>query len=124
MDRDGDTHKKAQRLVKDGPLQFLQGKLSRDHMGRWAIDGVNVCFTPQSQLLSAARPDDRVSLREGRNVFLMGQRRGNSFVVRRGVVMDQSLLPTSALSTRSPNSEERIVRSPEEPQVGWGDGPK
>ena len=112
------THEKARYFNKLPPMIFISGRLTRDAMGGWEVDGKAVWFGPTSQMLDPMQPDGEAVPREGQQVTLMGYRLGDSFVVRQGVVVRQR---TGELSTQ----REAYVRwSLSDPTVGEGEGPQ
>jgi len=110
---------KAQYVKKNPPMSFLRGRLTRDIKRGWLVDNVTVWFSPESEMTNYQEPDQVLSPREGQEVFLAGQKIGNSFIVRRALVMPASLIEGSP-----PMNNEYFRPSLSDPRVGESFGPE
>jgi hypothetical protein len=73
------------------PMRFLAGELQLGPRSSWRIGDTEVLFERGSRFMRADDPSAPATPRDGGTVLLMGQRLGDSFIVRFGLLQSSSL---------------------------------
>jgi hypothetical protein len=110
--------RRPQRFDTAPDMMYLSGTLARSGYDGWRVDDTNVQILPTTDVNSQdAFEATTRSLREGKEVLLMGSMLGSLFVVREAIIVEPDYYYVGV-----DDGNDAIVWSPSDPTVGIGVG--